>query len=135
MRPHQTSSYVCFESIPDVVRSQLRPGTAVCEIGGGANPRLSRADRSRRRLTYTLVDVDPRELAKPPADVCKIELDITLSTLPQSFDVIVTKQLGGVAIHFFPTFYSASFVLTRIIQAGAGAPDRATLPGLLSVWG
>lgn len=108
---------------------------AVCEIGGGANPLLSRDERDRLGITYTLIDVDASELAKAPDDVRKIEFDITSRALPRSFDVVFSKHLaehvrepelmhrnvramlrpGGVAIHFFPTLYGAPFVLNRLI--------------------
>ncbi|MDQ3630138.1 MAG: class I SAM-dependent methyltransferase [Actinomycetota bacterium] len=108
---------------------------AVCEIGGGANPLLPRAERDDLRLDYTLVDIDAGELAKAPEDVRKMELDITAAPLPRRFDLIISNQLaehvrdpepmhrnvramlrpGGLAIHFFPTLYSAPFVLNRLI--------------------
>ncbi len=119
----------------EVVRSRIEPGMAICEIGGGANPLLSRDERERLGLTYTLMDIDPDELAKAPDDLHKIALDITSRPLPQTFDIVVSKHLaehvsdpepmhrhigamlrpGGVAIHFFPTLYSAPFVLNRLI--------------------
>lgn len=108
---------------------------AVCEIGAGANPLLSRDERDRLGIAYTLVDIDAGELAKAPDDVCKIELDITSSPLPRSFDLVVSMHLaehvrdpksmhrnvrsmlqpGGVAIHFFPTLYAAPFMINRVI--------------------
>ncbi|MEJ7786332.1 MAG: hypothetical protein WKF96_16130 [Solirubrobacteraceae bacterium] len=36
---------------------------AVCDIGGGANPLLSRHKRETLQITYTLVDIDDGELA------------------------------------------------------------------------
>jgi len=103
--------------------------------GGGANPLLSRDERDRLNLTYTIVDIDAEELAKAPDDVRKLELDITLRSLHERFDLVVSKQVvehvrhpepmhrnicamlatGGVAIHFFPTLFSAPFVVNRII--------------------
>lgn len=108
---------------------------AVCEVGGGAHPLLSRQERDCLGLAYTLIDVDASELAKAPNDVRKIELDITSSALTESFDAVISRYVaehvrdpesmhrnvramlrpGGVAIHFFPTLYSAPFVLNRVI--------------------
>jgi SAM-dependent methyltransferase len=108
---------------------------AICEIGGGANPLFSRDERERLRLTYTLIDIDATELAKAPDDLHKIALDITSRPLLGQFDIIVSKHLaehvtdpeamhrhiramlrpGGIAIHFFPTLYSAPFMLNRLI--------------------
>jgi len=130
-----TTSHACFEAVPDVVLSRLSPGMSVCEVGGGANPLLSRDERDRLNLTYTIVDIDAEELAKAPDDVRKLELDITLRSLHERFDLVVSKQVaehvrhpepmhrnicamlapGGVAIHFFPTLFSAPFVVNRII--------------------
>ncbi len=130
-----TTFQVCFESLFEVLRSRTAPGMAICEIGGGANPLLSRDERERLRLTYTLIDIDATELAKAPDDLHKVALDITSRPLPGQFDIIVSKHLaehvtdpeamhrhiwamlrpGGIAIHFFPTLYSAPFMLNRLI--------------------
>lgn len=107
---------------------------AVCEIGGGANPLLSRNERDRLEIAYTLVDIDGTELAKAPDDVRKIELDITSRALRQRFDVVISMHLaehvrdpkamhrnirtmlqpGGVAIHFFPTLYTVPFMVNGV---------------------
>lgn len=96
---------------------------------------MSRDERDRLGIAYTLVDIDGRELAKAPDDVRKIELDITSSAPPRSFDVVISMHLaehvrdpkamhrnvramlqpGGVAIHFFPTLYAAPFMVNRVI--------------------
>lgn len=135
MNTRYTTSHACFDAVPDVVLSRLSPGMSVCEVGGGANPLLSRDERDRLNLTYTIVDIDAEELAKAPDDVRKLELDITLRSLHERFDLVVSKQVaehvrhpepmhrnicamlapGGVAIHFFPTLFSAPFVVNRII--------------------
>lgn len=108
---------------------------AVCEIGAGANPLLSRDEQERLQIAYTLVDIDGQELAKAPDGVRKIELDITSSAPPSSFDVVISMNLaehvrdpkamhrnvrtmlqpGGVAIHFFPTLYAAPFMINRVV--------------------
>lgn len=130
-----TTFPACFESLFAVLRSRVGHGMAICEIGAGANPLLSRDERDRLGLTYTLLDIDPDELAKAPDDLDKIVLDITSGPLPHEFDIVVSKHFaehvrdpepmhqniramlkpGGVAIHFFPTLYSAPFVLNRLI--------------------
>lgn len=108
---------------------------SICDIGGGANPLLSHDERERLGLIYTSVDIDANELAKAPDDLHKVVLDITTCPLPRTFDMVVSKHLaehisdpetmhrnvramlrpGGVAIHFFPTLYSAPFVLNRLL--------------------
>lgn len=135
MRVRYTAAHVCFESLPEIVGSRIARGMAVCEIGGGANPLLPRAERERLGLTYTVVDIDPLELAKASPDVVKVQLDITSAPLAASFDVVISKQLaehvrdplamhrnvwamlrpGGRAIHFFPTLYAAPFVVNRLV--------------------
>lgn len=106
---------------------------------------LSRDERDRLGHAYTIVDIDGRELAQAPDDVHKIELDITSSALPRSFDLIISRHLaehvrdpkamhrnvramlrpGGIAIHFFPTLYSAPFMVNRLI------PEKLAEWGLL----
>ncbi len=108
---------------------------SVCEIGGGANPLLSREERDRLQISYTVIDIDGQELAKAPDDVRKIELDITSTPLPSSYDIVISMHLaehvrdprsmhrhvhamlqpGGVAIHFFPTLYTAPFTVNRLL--------------------
>lgn len=147
VEPRYTSSHVCFASVPEAVRSRLAHGMSVCEVGGGSTPLLLPDERHRLGLAYTVVDVDAGELAKAPDDVHKVELDITSSALPQCFDVIFSKQVaehvrdprrmhrnihamlrpGGVAIHFFPTLYSAPFALNRIV------PERVAEQVLLHI--
>jgi len=50
--------------MPEVVRSRILAGMAVCDIGGGANALLSRDERETLGLVYTVIDVNPSELAK-----------------------------------------------------------------------
>lgn len=82
-----------------------------------------------------MIDVNPSELAKAPDDVCKVELDITAIAPSNRFDLVISIHLaehvrdpkpmhrnvhtmlnpGGLAIHFFPTLYTAPFILNRVI--------------------
>lgn len=147
MQTRYTSSHICFQLLPDLVRSRIATGMDVCEIGGGANPLLSRSEREQLRLSYTVIDIDATELAKGPEDIRKVELDITMAVLPHRFDVVISRHLaehvrdpavmhrnihamlnpGGVAIHFFPTFYSLPFIFNRAF------PERLTEHLLLRV--
>lgn len=87
------------------------------------NALLSRDKRETLGLVYTVIDVNPSELAKAPDDVCKVELDITAIAPSNRFDLVISIHLaehvrdpkpmhrnvhtmlnpGGLAIHFFPT--------------------------------
>lgn len=135
VRTRYTTSHDCFESMPEVVRSRILAGMAVCDLGGGANVLLSRDERETLGLVYTVIDVNASELAKAPDDVCKVELDITAIAPSNRFDLVISRHLaehvrdpkpmhrnvhtmlnpGGLAIHFFPTLYTAPFILNRVI--------------------
>src|ERR671933_888293 len=70
----------CFAAVDDELRKRLRSGMTVCDLGGGANPMLSREERRHLGLAYVVLDIDGDELAKAPPDVEKVQADITTET-------------------------------------------------------
>lgn len=109
----------------------------VCEVGGGANPAVSRDFLAERGIDYTLLDISQEELDKAPAGYAKIRANIcNAQEIPDSeFDFVFTKMLaehvpsgsdlhrnifamlapGGYAFHFFPTLYAMPFVVNLLL--------------------
>ena len=122
----------------------------VCELGGGANPTLSRQTVELRKLDYTILDIARQELDKAPPGFKTIEADICDPNLclAEQFDFAFSKMLaehmrdgevfhrnvfrllrpGGIAFHFFPTLWAPPFVANLLL------PERlsATLLNLFS---
>lgn len=111
------------------------PEGAVCDVGGGANPVLPKELRATRR--YVVLDADPGELAKCPADTEQRLDDITAAEFRprERFDLVVSRKVaehvadprsfhgnirsllteGGRARHLFPTMWAAPFVVNRML--------------------
>jgi 2-polyprenyl-3-methyl-5-hydroxy-6-metoxy-1,4-benzoquinol methylase len=118
-------------------RAAGQRGARVLDVGAGANPLLDEAFVLRHDLSYAILDVDPAELDKAPAGFRRIQADITADdlVLDDAFDVVCSMDLaehladpeafhrnvlrllrpGGVAVHFFPTFYALPFVVNRVV--------------------
>jgi 2-polyprenyl-3-methyl-5-hydroxy-6-metoxy-1,4-benzoquinol methylase len=116
------------------------PGASVLDVGAGANPLLEEAFVRRHSLSYTILDVDRGELDKAPPSFRRIHADIADDDLgmDDAFDLVCSMDLaehladpetfhrnvlgllrpGGVAVHFFPTFYALPFVLNRVVPEG-----------------
>jgi SAM-dependent methyltransferase len=134
-----------------------RPGTRVCDLGGGATPVLPPSIVESRQLDYTLVDISSDELAKAPDGYRKVLADLTDSSPPVEghHDVIVSRFLaehlpnprafhenvlrmlapGGRALHFFSTLYSLPFLVNRVLPENVShwlvkqaQPDREVHP-------
>jgi SAM-dependent methyltransferase len=108
----------------------------VCDIGGGAHPVLPYDSICQRGIDYTILDISADELGKAPLGLGKIVADIGEPDLhlPRQFDLVLTRMLaehmrdgrvfhvnvrralkpGGLAVHFFPTLYSAPFLVNRL---------------------
>lgn len=124
----------------DIVRRVIEQHhlRAVCDVGGGANPVLPRADIERFGLSYLVVDASARELRKTPpeydtlhhdvvaagADLGAGRFDLVLSKFvaehiadPARFHAVIRRALrpGGFAAHFFPTLPSPPFVVNRLL--------------------
>jgi SAM-dependent methyltransferase len=141
-----------WTDFPAVVR-RLAAGaqvTRVCDLGGGANPILTRAEIAERGLRYEILDASSEELAKAPegyttvqADALDPELgrrhgpyDLVASSFtaehvpdPARFHANVFAALapGGYAVHAFPTLYEPTVVANRVV------PERLTEPLLRRV--
>lgn len=118
-----------------------------CDVGGGANPIVSRRKIEQLGLEYVLLDDSAEELAKAPAEYRTFQGNILdrariTELLAQGgpFDVVTSRwtaehmpdgrafhqqvfamlRPGGTAVHLFPTLYSPPFLLNRLL------PDRAS---------
>jgi SAM-dependent methyltransferase len=115
----------------------------ICDVGGGAKPRLPIDYVLEHGLEYTMLDVSPEHLARVPkgyrtvvADICSRELPIA-----EQFDLVVSRFVaehvrdaemfhrnvhrlltpGGIAFHFFPTLFAIPFVFNRLLPEGLSA--------------
>ena len=99
--------------------------TRVCDVGGGASPRIDIETIERLSLDYTLQDVSPSELGKAPDGYRKVCGDILApATLKGAqFDLVFSREVaehisdprafherifellvpGGYAVHMFST--------------------------------
>ncbi len=130
-----------------------RPATKrVCDIGAGANPLLDRQQVVDSGVVdYVLTDVSAGELEKAPAGYAKVVADVTAGPRPDlgHFDLIVSHTVaehvsdaerfhrsvfamlapGGIAMHFFPTFYEPVFVANRAVPEAIGGRVLGRLQG------
>lgn len=117
-----------------IVRYDLRQ---VLEVGGGRSPLFSADDVRRLGLTYTVNDLDQRELDLGPAYTAKRCFDIAGRHIPgeMAYDLIFSQMVlehvadarlayrnifallrsGGLSLSFYPTLYSPPFVLNRLL--------------------
>ncbi|HTU25245.1 MAG TPA: methyltransferase domain-containing protein [Pirellulales bacterium] len=114
--------------------------TAICDVGGGANPALTREYLAARNIDYTVLDIDQRELEKVPAGYSTVCCDVCdASSLPENrYDLVITRMLaehvknaeafhrgvlktlkpGGVAFHYFPTLFCPPFLVNWLTPSG-----------------
>lgn len=110
---------------------------SVLEIGAGANPTLKPELVKKYSLSYTISDVDNRELNKAADVYSKLVIDFSEKNilLPSNYDLIFSRMVGehitdgkefhtniynnlnsgGTAFHCFSTLYAFPFVINRII--------------------
>jgi uncharacterized UPF0146 family protein len=108
----------------------------VCEVGGGANPKLSLEDIQDLSVQYTVLDISQTELAKAPSGYHTIVADIGSPriTVKGPYDLVFSQMLaehiahptymhanihamlrpGGIALHFFPTLFDPAFIINRL---------------------
>ena len=128
------------ERVADVV--DAAGASDVGELGGGANPTTSLAQRVSRPIELSVLDVSERELAKAPPGVKKVRADLCSEEPPvtERFDVVFSRMLcehvpsgrlfhrncraalrpGGYAVHFFPTVTALPFLLNRAVPEALG---------------
>lgn len=129
-----SKSWFDFPMIINQELALLKHGSVIVEIGGGANPYLSKEQVLNFR--YKVFDIDANELAKANGNHFeKICADITTKNLDLKCDLIISNMLlehipnpkefhkacykilknNGKAIHFFATKYSPSSVVNLIL--------------------
>lgn len=135
-----------FLAIHTVVHgwAAAHPGASVLDVGAGANPLLDEAFVREHDLSYAILDIDRGELDKAPPSFRRIHADIAAHDLglDDAFDLVCSMDVaehladpqtfhrnvfgllrpGGVAVHFFPTFYALPFVVNRIAPEGVMRP-------------
>ncbi|MBS0470909.1 MAG: methyltransferase domain-containing protein [Proteobacteria bacterium] len=119
-----------------------RGAKSVADIGGGANPTASEEFIADHDISYSLIDISERELAKAPSSYDKICVDISSSpdvvnqaVGGKTFDIVFSHMLhehlenpeavhrnilgllnpGGVSIHLFPASYNLPLFMNRIL--------------------
>lgn len=133
-----TELWESFEQrVADVIRSS--GGNAVGELGGGANPTLSIEDWVGRPIDLTVLDISAEELARGPAHLDKLCVDLCAEAPPvrERFDLVFSRMLcehvtsgrtfhrncyaalrpGGYAVHFFPAPTALPFALNRLLPS------------------
>lgn len=129
-----SKSWADFSKIVSEAISNLNYGAIIVEIGGGANPYLTKEQVVN--FQYIVIDVNNIELSKSKGNHYeKICADITLEDKDIKCDLIITNMLlehitdpnsfhkacfkmlneHGKAIHFFATKYSPASILNLIL--------------------
>ncbi len=116
----------------------------VLEIGGGRGPLLTPAEAAVAGISFTVNDIDARELSLAPAEFCKAQFDVAGEVDPcwqGRFDLIISRMVmehvrdaarawanmsallapGGVALAFHPTLYAPPFIVNRLLPESAAA--------------
>lgn len=123
------------QQVADLIRDS--GAVAVGELGGGANPTLGLAELAGRPLEQTILDISAEELARTPAGVETLCVDLSAEAPPVEarFDLVFSRMLcehvrsgrafhrncfaalrpGGYAVHFFPALTALPFVLNRVL--------------------
>lgn len=129
-----SKSWFDFPMIINQELALLKHGSVIVEIGGGANPYLSKEQVLNFR--YKVFDIDANELAKANGDhfekICaditnenfEIKCDLIISNMllehvpnPKEFHEACYKLLkdNGKVIHFFATKYSPASIVNHIL--------------------
>ena len=133
--------------LPELIGSYASPD--VLELGGGARPMWSLDEAPANLNTYTVNDIDQRELDKLPPGYQTACFDVCgdASAFSERYDVVFSRFLaehvpdgyamhrsvwqvlkpGGVAIHIIPTLYASPFVLNALL------PERLSYKLLVKV--
>jgi SAM-dependent methyltransferase len=111
--------------------------TSVAELGGGANPMIGDPEKWGFAPERVVIDISADELDKADEDVTKRVADLCQPVTDglESYDLVFSKMLcehlpdaaqfhancfkllkpGGLAVHFFPTLFTAPFVINKLI--------------------
>lgn len=120
-----------------VVPQHLRPGMAVCDIGGGKRPLIARDVKERMGLRVTGLDIDAEELARAPAGlydetvcaditeyegnsqadlvICQAVLEHVANTEKALCSIASCLKKGGVALLFVPSRNAAYARLNMVL--------------------
>lgn len=115
-------------------------GGQVCELGGGARPAIDLPFLREHELECLVVDVSEAELAKAPDGYSTLVGDVSSAGFSTgrydgSYDLVFSRVLaehvtdprqfhanarrllrpGGIAMHFFPTFWWPPFIVNRVL--------------------
>jgi SAM-dependent methyltransferase len=129
--------------------AEANPGGRVCDVGAGANPILDAGFVARCGLQYALLDIDQGELDKAPDGYARVCADVSDPAFvpPDTYDLVITQTVaehvadgaafhrnvaallrpGGVAVHFFPTWWTLPFMVNRLV------PEEVSEPVLLRI--
>lgn len=129
-----SQSWVDFPNIVNEELAKLDNDAVIVEIGGGANPYLTK--EQTKGFYYIVIDISDEELTKANGEhFKKICADITKDNLNIECDLIITNMLlehllhpkafheacykilkdNGKAVHFFATKYSPASVVNLIL--------------------
>ncbi len=144
-------SGVSGADLADFVRTWAaeHPGARVCDVGAGANPILDSDFVERCELEYALLDIDQGELDKAPPGFQRVQADLSdpAFVAPATYDLVVSQTVaehvadgaafhrnvasllrpGGLAAHFFPTYWTLPFMVNRLV------PEEITEPILVRI--
>jgi SAM-dependent methyltransferase len=115
-------------------------GGRICELGGGARPAVDVAFLERNGLECLVVDASETELRKAPPGYATLVGDVSSKEFATAehtaaYDFVFSRVLaehvrdasqlhrnvhgllrpGGIAMHFFPTFWWPPFVVNRML--------------------
>lgn len=141
-------SFLRSEDMRDKFNSRVKElivkthSNKVCDIGGGANPLLSKEYIIHNSLNYVLLDISESELNKAPASYSKLVADISAENfdVQEQFDFCFSRMVaehikngeqlhrnvlkilkrGGIVIHIFPTLFALPFLVNRILSQNVG---------------
>jgi SAM-dependent methyltransferase len=122
-------------------------GGMVCELGGGARPAIESEFVQSYELDYLVVDISEPELRKAPDGYATLVGDVSSPEFAAGehagrYDLVFSRVLaehvrdarrfhqnvhrllrpGGIAMHFFPTFWWPPFVVNRLLPESIAEP-------------
>lgn len=119
---------------------ELGAGSKICELGGGARPALDLDFLGENGVECLVVDISETELQKAPTGYSTLVGDVSSPDFTPGehdgcYDLVFSRVLaehvrdarqfhenihrllrpGGIAMHFFPTFWWPPFVVNRML--------------------
>jgi len=111
----------------------------ILEIGAGANPTINPEFINKNKLSYTISDIEDKELKKADDSYNKLVIDFSSEiNITQKFDLVFSRMVGehisnaqtfhqnifkilnegGLSFHCFSTLYALPFLVNKVL------PDR-----------